>query len=287
MSVPIHAGEARSATRSRPRWLRALGLQDPPETLQIAGLPHRLRELYKHDSWAATALYESAQGDLRIVKLHRQASAFGMPLDWVGRRTARNERQLLAHLSGLDGIPVLAGPVCVDGKVLANSVAREFVAGHPLGNREPVPDAFFPELRRLLAGLHGRRTVYVDLHKRENIIVGDSGQPCLIDFQISLTWPAWLPSGPIFRILSRSDDYHLMKHWARCRPDQCGMDSAALQKHIPWWIRGHRLVARPFRELRRRLLVRLGIRTGKGRVETEAFAEHALRDITPARDKAA
>jgi hypothetical protein len=42
-------------------------------------------------------------------------------------------------------------------------------------------------------------------------------------------------------------------------------------------VRAHRLVARPFRELRRRLLVKLGVRSGKGRVETELFAEHALR----------
>jgi hypothetical protein len=60
-----------------------------------------------------------------------------------------------------------------------------------------------------------------------------------------------------------------------------------MRKRIPWWIRVHRLVARPFRELRRRLLVRLGIRSGKGRVETEVFAEHALRDITHTEDRAA
>ena len=41
----------------------------------------------------------------------------------------------------------------------------------------------------------------------------------------------------------------------------------------------------PFRELRRRLLVRLGVRSGKGRVETEVFAEHALRDTNQADDR--
>ena len=41
--------------------------------------------------------------------------------------------------------------------------------------------------------MHARRTVYVDLHKRENIIVSEHGKPCLIDFQISICWPGWLP----------------------------------------------------------------------------------------------
>jgi hypothetical protein len=72
-----------------------------------------------------------------------------------------------------------------------------------------------------------------------------------------------------------------MKHWARLRPEQCGFDAVALRKQIPWMIRAHRLVARPLRELRRRLLVQLGVRTGKGRVETELFAEHALRAVSP------
>ena len=287
----VHAGvdQRKKSVKPRPKWLKALGLESPPETLHIAEEPHRLRELFKHDSWAATALYESLEGVLRIVKLHRRSALFGLPMGWVGRKTARNERTLLTQLAGLKGIPLLTGPVRGDasGPVLLNAVAREYVAGHPLGNREPVSDTFFPDLNRLLDSMHERRTVYVDLHKRENIIVTDRGEPCLIDFQISLTWPAWLPSGPIFRMLTRSDKYHLMKHWARCRPDQCGIDSIAMQKQIPWWIRGHRMIARPIREMRRRLLVRLGVRTGKGRVETEVFAEHALRDITSASDRAA
>jgi hypothetical protein len=276
-----------NVVRARPRWLKALGDAGPPATLEVGGVPHRLLETFKHDSWAATALYESPFGLLRIVKLHRQSSLFGFPMGWLGRFTAYNERRVLTRLEGLNGIPSLAGPVQTGGPRLANAVARDFVEGHPLGHREVVPDTFFADLDRLLREMHKRRTAYVDLHKRENIIVGAAGEPYLIDFQISVCWPGWLPLGLIFQILRRSDDYHLMKHWARCRPDQCRLDEGELQRRIPWWIRCHRLVARPFRELRRRLLVRVGVRAGKGRVETEVFAEHALRDIRRTEDKAA
>jgi hypothetical protein len=287
MSGIFQNKSAHGAVKTRPPWLRALGAGAPPANLTVDGVPHRLIEVFKHDSWAATALYEGWHGRLHVVKLHRQASAFGVPLRWLGRRTARNEKRLLERLSSLAGIPALAGPVQVDGPILDYAVAREYVAGHPLGNRETVPDTFFPELRQLLQSMHERRVVYVDLHKRENIIVDEGGHPCLIDFQISVAWPRWLPLGPLFETLRRSDDYHLMKHWARCRPDQCGMDLDQLKNRIPWWIRAHRLVARPVRELRRRLLVRVGVRTGKGRVETEVFAEHALRAINQPDERAA
>jgi hypothetical protein len=212
--------------------------------------------------------------------MHRQSSIFGVPMQWLGRRMARHETKLLAALSDLRGIPALEGPVTVAGTVLRNAVARKYIEGHPLGNREPVKATFYPALGALLRAMHARKVVYVDLHKRENILVDEHGNPCLIDFQISVAWPAWLPHGPLFALLRRSDEYHLMKHWSRSRPDQCGFDEHALRQNIPWPIRAHRLVARPFREMRRRLLVRLGVRSGKGRVETELFAEHALRPQT-------
>jgi hypothetical protein len=268
---------ARSAVKPRPRWLKALGGESLPETVAISGVPHRLRDTFKHDSWAATGLYEGPADLMRVVKLHRQASVFGIPMGWLGRRLARHETHLLKSLADLKGIPKLVGQVTVGGHQLGNAVARDYIDGHPLGNREIVNESFFPALGTLLRAMHARKIAYVDLHKRENILVNEAGEPYLIDFQISVAWPRRLVAGPLFALLRRSDEYHLMKHWARSRPEQCGFDELALRQRIPWMIRAHRLVARPFRELRRWLLVKLGVRTGKGRVETELFAEHALR----------
>jgi hypothetical protein len=268
------------SVKPRPHWLRALGGRALPEAVAIGGVIHRLVETFKHDSWAATGLYQGPEGVRCVVKVHRQAPVLGIPLGWLGRRMARHETHLLAGLSAVKGVPALAGPVTLGGRLLRNAIARRYIEGHPLGDREEVSEAFFPSLEALLRAMHGRKVLYIDLHKRENILVNEDGEPCLIDFQISLAWPRWLPRGPLFSMLRRSDEYHLMKHWSRLRSDQCGFDEAALRKRIPWWIRAHRWVARPFRELRRRLLVRLGVRAGKGRVETELFAEHALRDAT-------
>jgi hypothetical protein len=270
-----------STVKPRPHWLKALGGESLPETVAIDGVPHRLRETFKHDSWAATGLYEGPAGVRRVVKLHRQAPVGSVPLSWLGRRMARHEMRLLQTLGDLKGVPKLAGQVTVNGCQLNNAVARDYIEGHPLGNRENVNESFFPSLSALLRAMHSRKIAYVDLHKRENILVNEAGEPFLIDFQISVAWPRRLVAGPLFTLLRRSDEYHLMKHWARLRPEQCGFDAVALRKQIPWMIRAHRLVARPLRELRRWLLVKLGVRTGKGRVETELFAEHALRAVSP------
>ncbi len=195
-------------------------------------------------------------------------------MKWLGRRLARREIRILQRLADVPNVPRWSGFVCVDGRPLTHAVAHEFIPGHPLGKREQVPDNFFSLLRETLGEMHRRGMAYVDLHKRENILVGDDGQPYLFDFQIShaptdsLLGRSWLTQ-VILRMLQRSDLYHIEKHVLHCRPDQCGFQKAELVAQRPWWIRLHRSIAVPFRSLRRRLLVLLGIRTGRGRVETE------------------
>ena len=61
--------------------------------------------------------------------------------------------------------------------------------GYPLGRDERVSDTFFDELAELVSWLHERHMAYVDLNKRQNILMGDDGRPYLIDFQISLHLP--------------------------------------------------------------------------------------------------
>ncbi len=79
-------------------------------------------------------------------------------------------------------------------------------------------------------------------------------------------------------LLRSGDTYHLMKHWIRLRPDQCGLGPADLDRFRPRWIRWHRRLGVPLRRLRRQLLVWLGVRGPSGHAHSEQFAEEALRD---------
>jgi hypothetical protein len=267
--------------RPRPALFRALGTKEPPEKIEIEGQTYRRIAVFKHDSWAATALYQSPRRTI-VCKFNRRQSIGFLPMDWLGRRLARRERHILTLLAGLHSVPGVRGPVTVAGKPLDNAVAHDFVPGHPLRAGEMVNDDFFPRLKTLLERMHEKGIAYVDLHKRENIIVGDDGLPYLIDFQISAVWPKPHPLlsslwRSLLTILATCDDYHLAKHVRNCRPDQADTDARAGQQTRPWWIRLHRLVAVPFRTARRRLLVLLGIRKGRGRAETEHFPEDAVR----------
>src|SRR4051794_221535 len=173
------------AAPPRPPVLRALGAADPPAAVEVGGEPYRLARVFKHDSWAATALY--AGRDKRVVcKFNRVQPVGPVPMRWLGRVLADREAAILRRLADLPNVPRWSGPVRVNGRVLPNAVAHDFIPGHPLGDRERVDDRFFPALRAVLAAMHRRGLAYVDLHKRENVLVGDDGRPYLIDFQVGL-----------------------------------------------------------------------------------------------------
>jgi hypothetical protein len=291
--------------RPRPGIFRALGNSSLPERVEVAGHSFELVTVFKHDSWAGTGLYAGESGNV-ICKFHRQQSIGGFPMRWLGYWLARHERDLLCRLSGLDGVPASLGPVCVDGVVQRHGVAREFVAGHALRSDEsgvpqfPLPedeatsettsfwddrsrqDAFMKSLRTLIDDVHDSDVAYTDLHKPENIIAGNDGQPHLIDFQISFG----LPTGVLFKhgparwlltVLQGCDRYHLQKLIVRHQHPDMPEPQRRLQYGRPAWIRCHRLIAIPFRSARRRLLVALGIRKGRGQVSTEFDPEVALR----------
>lgn len=267
-----------TSVRPRPPFLRALGNCDPPEHVEIDGKSYRLERIVKHDSWAATAFYVGA--DKRVVcKFNRQQPIGPISMRWLGLRLAAREAHALRRLAGLPGIPIVLGAVRAGGKALTHAVAHDFIPGRPLGRHDRVSADAFEALAQLLAEIHRRNVAYVDLHKRENILVGDDGRLYLLDFQISFCvknkWPAnSLMVRALLWVLQRSDSYHLAKHIARCSPDP---GRAERELNRPWWIRVHRCIARPFRSCRRWLLVQFAVRTGAGRVETEFFPEEVVR----------
>ncbi len=270
----------KSGTRKRPPVFRALGQDEPPDQIVIDGQTYELEKILKHDSWAATAIY-NRPGETIICKFNRRQPVFFIPMGWLGNLLAQRESAMYTRLADLANVPPLLGKVYVDGKWHSNAVAHVYVPGHTLGLHEKVNNHFFPKLQELLAEIHKRDIAYVDLHKRENILVGDDGEPYLFDFQISFYLPKRLGAFAIFRkllhLLQQSDDYHVYKHFARVRPDQCGFTLDEVSKLRPWWIRVHRIIGVPLRNLRRRLLVLLGIRSGLGQVTSEQFLEEGLR----------
>ena len=270
-----------ATSRPRPAMFRALGHAEPPLAIELGGETFRHVETLKHDSWAATAIYRSATRTAKC-KFNRTQAISVVPMDWLGRFLAARERWFMDRLAGIEGTPVSLGDIRVEGKSLPTAIAHKWIGGHARAEGEQVDDWFFPRLAAILAEAHRRGVAHVDLHKRENILVDEAGHPHLIDYQISFGLPAdsrvaAVVFGGVLRLLQRCDDYHLLKHRVKHRPDQVGLSLADMQRMRPWWIRAHRCVAVPFRACRRQLLTVLGIRSKTGHAFSEAFPEIAHR----------
>ena len=198
-------------------------------------------------------------------------------MTWLGRLLARREARMLKLLADEPNVPSGCGSVRVRGRKAPTAVAHQFVPGRPLCRDDVIDTEFFHELDRLIQELHRRGIAYVDLHKRENILVGDDGHPHLIDFQISVRLTRRWPLVWLLQMLQGSDCYHLAKHRYMQFQHQPGTRIQREFLSLPWWIRLHRTMTRPFRKMRRRMLVASGIRTGSGKAHSEAMPEIGIR----------
>ncbi|MGH7213467.1 MAG: hypothetical protein ACREIT_01610 [Tepidisphaeraceae bacterium] len=234
--------------------LRALGRDDLPATIAVAGRTYRHACTVKHDFYAATGFYEDDAGLRVVLKMGRTNDFAGIPLEWLGRYLRARETRFYRTLCDLPNVPAILGTVGTTGFV------HKFVSGQPLSNDRPVPDGFFQQLQNLIAELHWRGIAYVDTNKPENILLGDDGHPHLIDFQISHDlhelgdW--WLNRWVLAR-LQKEDVYHFLKHKRRLRPDELTVEEEVASTRPSFWIRAHRFITKPYFLIRRRAFKRL------------------------------
>jgi hypothetical protein len=209
--------------------------------LRPPGRALRWLECLKRDFFAENHVMLDASGARWVLKLSRVVGSL------AGRERARYRR-----LAGIEGIPAL-GPA--QGE---RWLTHAYVEGRTLDYNAPVPPDFYDRLEAIVHALHARGVIYLDLSKRDNVIVQPDGRPALIDFQISLLFGR--RRGPlaerIFRLLAAADLYQVFKHrrrhgLARSEEDERrGRERSSLH-------RLHRRFLRdPWLAFRRRLLPR-------------------------------
>ncbi len=230
---------------------KALGRDALPDDIKISGRRYELVKAYKHQFITAVGLYRRNE-DRVVCKFHRNVSFAGIPLDWLGNFLASYERENLRRCQGISGVPRLRETN------MASALAHDYVPGHPLHGDADLTDTYFGRLFVLLEKIHDRDMAYVDLEKQENILVGDDGQPHLIDFQIALRLPDFfLKYAPLARWLlqrsQRSDYYHAMKHLRRYRPDLLTPEEIEESRCKPLTVRIVNTLTSPIKKLRRSL----------------------------------
>lgn len=141
---------------------------------------------------------------------------------WIVRRFGRwqvhREIRAFKRLQGLRGIPVCHGMVSPCG-VLIERVQGERITRWR--ERAPADIARMLErLESLVNDLHARGIVHLDLRKRDNILITDSGLPRIIDFDASICFESGsLPARFVLPLLRCIDTSAVLKWKSRLAPE--------------------------------------------------------------------
>ncbi|MBI3802855.1 MAG: hypothetical protein HY282_03745 [Nitrospirae bacterium] len=97
---------------------------------------------------------------------------------FVGALSNRRERLIYQKLGGLKGIPPYIGAID------RYAIAVGYIPGRNASELQPgeLTPRFFEKLRALIDSVHDRGIVLCDLRNIKNVVLGDDGEPYLIDF---------------------------------------------------------------------------------------------------------
>jgi len=148
-----------------------------------------------------------------------------------GKFMVSREISALETLRGLASVP--SGAFRVD----AYALAYRFVPGIEMADAGPdrATPEFFRALEAAVIAMHGRNIAHLDLRYGGNILVSETNEPLLLDFQSHIK----LGGFPDFlkKVLKKADLAGVYKHWSHRHPDSLGAERLAFLGRANRWRR--------------------------------------------------
>ena len=151
------------------------------------GIPMRREEIEKR--WICLTQGTFGKPDLNRVDVEgrslmvKDVGRKSVLIRWtLGLWLIQKEWRIYSRLAGMKGIPQ---PV---ERIDRFAFAMEFILGRPILRGEILPSSFFSDLERVLGEVHRQGVVHMDLRHKGNILVSETGEPFLIDFNSSIAF---------------------------------------------------------------------------------------------------
>ena len=136
-------------------------------------------------------------------------------LAWWARFLMRREIRHYRLLDGCPGIPRYLGHERDAALIL------QFIDARPMARKLPRPllHAGLDDLQRVVAAIHERRFVHLDLHQKLNALIDAQGHAWLVDLGQGLDCRRGVVRRLIFPLLVRIDERAVLKFRARYAPE--------------------------------------------------------------------
>jgi serine/threonine protein kinase len=146
----------------------------------------------------------------------------------IGRFLIWRETKAYQRLKGVKGVPVLYG--VVEGLALVlEEIQGRSIEG--LDREVRLPAQFFQALRNLVETVHRKGLCHCDLKRAANVLVGNDGQPYLIDWSAALAERElrFFPARLIYKRFLLDDCHGVIKLQLRHCPE--AIDPEALRQY--------------------------------------------------------
>ncbi len=187
------------------------------DELKLSDLPKKQCDIVRTPSGTRPAIRVVEKNGVRAVVKDYSANRFVFR-NTVGRFLVWRESKAFRKLKGLRGVPTLYR--VIDGLALV----IEEIPGRSLENLEKavrLPESFFFALKTLVDEFHKRGVAHCDLKRAPNTLLGDDGQPYVIDWGASISEGEFRisPLDLIFRRFILDDYMAIIKLKLRHIPD--------------------------------------------------------------------
>lgn len=192
------------------------------DELKLSDLPKKQCGIVRTSSGTRPAIRVVEKNGVRAVVKDYSANRFVFR-NTVGRFLVWRESKAFRKLKGLRGVPTLYR--VIDGLALV----IEEIPGRSLENLEKevrLPESFFFALKTLVDEFHKRGVAHCDLKRAPNTLLGDDGQPYVIDWGASISEGEFRisPLDLIFRRFVLDDYMAIIKLKLRHIPDAVSQD---------------------------------------------------------------
>ena len=187
------------------------------ESLTLSDLLERKVATLRKPSSTRPALYRIEVGNARAVV---KDYSVNRPVfrNLIGRFLIWREKKAYRRLKGVEGVPALYG--VVEGLALVlEEIQGRSIEGLDKEGRLPVQ--FFEALSDLVEKIHRRGLCHCDLKRAANVLVGNQGQPYIIDWSAAIlaTEFRFFPARLIYRRFLLDDRHAVIKLQLRHCPE--------------------------------------------------------------------